>query len=196
MSLLSDLSDAIEELDYGEEEERLEQGDRDEQDDQGDQAAQQEEAKEEEQDDGCELEDDDEPTPPPSDKRSSRKTEKSVEKKHVAFATLQQDSGAQACMQLHVKVAQCSSFDAEDAREIVACRMALERVNLKKELQTNNDAISMLTKILDEREAVLKAAVDENMLETDSPLFTFFVKKQARLLDMLTALKQKKDAAE
>ena len=99
-------------------------------------------------------------------------------------------------MQLHVKVAQCASFDSEDAREIVVSRMALERVNIKKELQTTNDAIRMLSTILDEREAVLKTAVDENLLDTESPLFTFFVKKQARLLDMLNALKQKKDVNE
>ena len=87
-----------------------------------------------------------------------------------------------------MKVSQCSSFDAEDAREIVTARMMLERVTLKKELQTTSDAVHMLSKILEEREAILKTAVDDQILETDSPLFTFFVKKQARMVDMLAAL--------
>lgn len=193
MSILSDLSNAIEELDYEEEDVHVEEEAKEEQHQDDDD----EEQGVDEETGSCELEDDEETPPPP--KRSSRKSEKKAEgaeQKRVAFATLQPDSGVQACMQLNIKVAQCSSFDSEDAREIVASRMALERVNLKQELQTTQDAIRMLTKILDEREAVLKDAVDENILGTDSPLFTFFVKKQARLLDMLTALKQKKDAAE
>ncbi len=95
-------------------------------------------------------------------------------------------------MKLHSKISQIPAFDAEDAREIVSARMTLERVTLKKELQTPEDAVRMLSVILEEREAVLKAAVDENILDQHSPLFMFFVKKQARMVDMLAALKNKK----
>ena len=185
MSILSDISNAIEELDYDEDEVASTQEDSAPPPPPDDEA------------DECIKEDD-------VDKHSSEEEEEVVSAaaspkrthKQVVFATLPQDAGVQACMQLHVKIAECASFDSEDAHEVVACRMALERVNLKKELQTTSDAVRMLSKILDEREAILKTAVEENMLDTESPLFTFFVKKQARLVDMLTALKKGKGGAE
>ena len=198
MPILSDISNAIEELDYDEDmESDTGGGDRTEEQLEGGEA--------EEKPDECVKEGDDDEDAQPLSSSSEEEKEEDVQatsssrrkvRKQVLFAKPPQDSMVKACMQLHVKVAQCASFDSEDAREIVASRMALERVNIKKELQTTSDAIRMLSTILDEREALLKTAVDENLLDTDSPLFTFFVKKQARLLDMLTALKQKKDGAE
>ena len=206
MSILSDISNAIEELDYDEDMPSDTGGEATEAQELDD--GEVEEKQEEEEGDECVKEGDDDDAQPPSSSSDEEEKEENTKttispsrhkkkvRKQVLFAKPPQDSVVHACMQLHVKVAQCASFDSEDAREIVVSRMALERVNIKKELQTTNDAIRMLSTILDEREAVLKTAVDENLLDTESPLFTFFVKKQARLLDMLNALKQKKDVNE